>query len=300
MGTFCGLPPPVSSKVTSAFNAPFNCGVNTTLMVQVAFPARVEGQLLVSEKLVTREPVIEILVIATDVVPMLVTVMFCGWLAVPLLKVPKVRLGGEKFITVAVPGRGSGWRIVGCAVGDSQGASQNSRLIRNEHYVNGAASGRGQAGRAIISLRVGSSGRDAGDGYRVSAGVSERRRLRSTARSDQLGQERHGRRRKRNRTGGGDAGESDALRAVHRAVGKAQNCATRAGSGGSHCDAHDARRSKGQRSAAGIGADGVIAGCGSGKRRSACNCKSTWTAVGQGCIQRGGTYSDCLVAEVQR
>ena len=78
MGTLCGLPPPVSSKVTSAFNAPFNCGVNTTLMVQVAFAARVEGQLLVSEKLVTREPVMEILVIETEVVPRFVTVIFCG------------------------------------------------------------------------------------------------------------------------------------------------------------------------------------------------------------------------------
>ena len=113
MGTFCGLPPPVSSKVTSAFNAPFNCGVNTTLMVQVAFPARVEGQLLVSEKLVTREPVIEILVIATDVVPMLVTVMFCGWLAVPLLKVPKFRLSGEKLITVPVPVRATVCGLLG-------------------------------------------------------------------------------------------------------------------------------------------------------------------------------------------
>jgi hypothetical protein len=77
-------------------------------MVQVAFAPNVDGlmgQLLVSEKLVTRDPVIEILVMAIEVVPRFVTVIVCGWLAVPLLCVPKLRLVGEKFITVPVPVR---------------------------------------------------------------------------------------------------------------------------------------------------------------------------------------------------
>jgi hypothetical protein len=116
MGTLCGLPPPVSSRLTSAFNAPFNWGVKTTLIVQVAPAPSVDGligQLLVSEKLVTREPVMEILVIATDVVPTFVTVMFCGWLAVPLVKVPKFRLEGEKLITVPVPVRATVCGLLG-------------------------------------------------------------------------------------------------------------------------------------------------------------------------------------------
>ena len=105
---FCGLPPPVSRRVTSAFKAPFSCGVKVTLIVQFAFAARVDGligQLLVSEKLVTREPVIEILVMDIDVGPMFVTEIVCGWLAVPLVRVPKFRPLGEKLITVPVPVR---------------------------------------------------------------------------------------------------------------------------------------------------------------------------------------------------
>ena len=80
--------------------------MKVTLIVQFAFEGRVDGligQLLVSEKLVTREPVIEILLMEIDVGPILVTVIACGWLAVPLVRVPKFRLVGEKLITVPVP-----------------------------------------------------------------------------------------------------------------------------------------------------------------------------------------------------
>ena len=77
-------------------------------MVQLAFDARVDGlmgQLLVSEKLVTREPVIEILLIVTELGPTLLTVIICGGVDVPLVSVPKFRLVGEKLITVPVPVR---------------------------------------------------------------------------------------------------------------------------------------------------------------------------------------------------
>lgn len=113
---FCGLPPPVSRRVTSAFRDPFNCGVKVTLIVQVPFAGSVEGlmgQLLVSEKLVTREPVIDILEIDTEELPMFVTMMFCGGLDVPLARVPKFRLVGEKLITVPVPVRVAVWGLLG-------------------------------------------------------------------------------------------------------------------------------------------------------------------------------------------
>ena len=84
--TFCGLPPPVSAKLTLAVNAPLSVGVKTTFTVQLAPAANVEGligQLLVCEKLETRAPVIPIFVIVTAAVPTLVTVTGCGELEVP-------------------------------------------------------------------------------------------------------------------------------------------------------------------------------------------------------------------------
>ncbi len=106
MGTDCGLPPPVSTRVTSALSAPFSCGVKTTFTVQVPPAAKVDGlmgQLLVSEKLVTREPVIFRLAIEIAVVPLLVTVTVCGGLEVFSVMVPKLRLAGERLTTVPVP-----------------------------------------------------------------------------------------------------------------------------------------------------------------------------------------------------
>ena len=106
MGTACGLPPPVSTNVTSALSAPFNCGVKTTFTVHVPPAANVDGligQLLVSEKLVTRDPVILILENAIEVVPLFVTVMACGGDEVFSVTVPKLRLVGERLTTVPVP-----------------------------------------------------------------------------------------------------------------------------------------------------------------------------------------------------
>jgi hypothetical protein len=77
-------------------------------MVQLAPWVNAEGligQLSVWEKLVTRAPVIEILLMTTETDPTFLTVMAWGWLAVPLVTVPKLRLVGEKLTSVPVPVR---------------------------------------------------------------------------------------------------------------------------------------------------------------------------------------------------
>ena len=60
-----------------------SCGVKVTLAVQVAPAANVDPQVLVSEKLDTREPVIEILMMFTVPVPTFFRVTVWGWLEVP-------------------------------------------------------------------------------------------------------------------------------------------------------------------------------------------------------------------------
>jgi len=48
--TVCGLPLALSLMVTAPFAVPLDCGVNATLMVQLAPPASEAGQLVVSAK----------------------------------------------------------------------------------------------------------------------------------------------------------------------------------------------------------------------------------------------------------
>ena len=87
IGTVCGLAPPASMAVMFAVSAPFRVGSKTTTTVQLA-PAAIDpgesGQVELDwmTKLATRDPVTEILLVVTAVVPTLVMVTVCGELAV--------------------------------------------------------------------------------------------------------------------------------------------------------------------------------------------------------------------------
>lgn len=72
-------------------------------MVQFEPPVSEVGQLLVSLKLVTRSPVMPILLMVTAAVPALVIVMDCGALDVLTVCGENVSFVGENEITVPVP-----------------------------------------------------------------------------------------------------------------------------------------------------------------------------------------------------
>lgn len=91
--------------VTAALSGPLSWGVKVTVMVQFAPAARVVAQVLVWEKLVTLDPVMEIRLMVTVAVPTFVSVRFCGALDVFNFWVPKFRLDGVMLITVPVPMR---------------------------------------------------------------------------------------------------------------------------------------------------------------------------------------------------
>ena len=65
----CGLPLALSVIVTAPLRAPLAVGVNVTLMVQFAFCATVEPQLLVWAKSPLFEPVMAMLMIDNGEVP---------------------------------------------------------------------------------------------------------------------------------------------------------------------------------------------------------------------------------------
>jgi hypothetical protein len=93
--TVCGLPPPLSVMDALAVRLPFAEGVNVTLMKQLAPEARLDPQLLVWAKSPELLPVIEMLVMLTDVLPLFVIVIFFGRLVVPTGWLPKLILVGE-------------------------------------------------------------------------------------------------------------------------------------------------------------------------------------------------------------
>ena len=66
-------------------------------------------------KLVTREPVTEILVKLTEVAATLVTVMVCSALDVLTVCEPKLRLVGEKLMTVPTPVRATVCGLLGAS-----------------------------------------------------------------------------------------------------------------------------------------------------------------------------------------
>ena len=99
IGTVCGLPGALSVNLTVDDRLPVLVGANITLIVQLAFAAREEGQLLVCEK--SAVLLLEILMFVTDkdAFPVFVSMIACGVLPMPTCWFPKLRLVGDKLTT---------------------------------------------------------------------------------------------------------------------------------------------------------------------------------------------------------
>jgi hypothetical protein len=78
---------------------PVLVGLKITLIVQLAFAARDEGQVLVSEKSAVLVLAILMLVIDKDAFPVFVSVTTCEVLAMPTCWLPKLTLVGDKLTT---------------------------------------------------------------------------------------------------------------------------------------------------------------------------------------------------------
>ncbi len=92
--TFCGLPPPLSLTETDADRLPLAEGVKVTVIKQLAPAATLEPQVVVRPKSLPFVPVIEMLVMLTDTLPLLLSVIFLPRLLVPTGWLPKFRLEG--------------------------------------------------------------------------------------------------------------------------------------------------------------------------------------------------------------
>src|SRR5579863_6774879 len=73
----------LSATVRLALSVPLTEGVKVTLAVQLAPAARLPGQVLLSAKSLKSAPVIVMLVMTRDPVPLLVRVTVCAGLVVP-------------------------------------------------------------------------------------------------------------------------------------------------------------------------------------------------------------------------
>ena len=82
-GTDCGLPGALSVTFTAALRFPVAAGVKVTLMLQLLFGGSDEGQLLVWPKSPLFAPVIWIDVMLSGRLPLLVSVVTSGLLAMP-------------------------------------------------------------------------------------------------------------------------------------------------------------------------------------------------------------------------
>ena len=83
IGTLCGLPAALSVILTVDDRLPVLVGLKVTLIVQLAFAARDEGEVLVSEKSAVLLLDILMLVKDKDAFPVLVSVTICGVLPMP-------------------------------------------------------------------------------------------------------------------------------------------------------------------------------------------------------------------------
>src|SRR5882672_1997345 len=108
-GTDCGLPAALSVILTVDDRFPVLVGVEVTLIAQLAFGARNDGQVLVCEKSTVLTVAILMPVRDKDAFPVFVSVTTCGVLAMPTCWLPKLTLVGDKVTT--------GWadRTVGSA-----------------------------------------------------------------------------------------------------------------------------------------------------------------------------------------
>ena len=93
--TSCGLPVALSAIDSEAALVPVAVGLKTTLMVHEAPTATLEPQVLVSLKSPASVPVTLIPVIASEAVPLLVSVTVCDALLVSTACDANVRLAGE-------------------------------------------------------------------------------------------------------------------------------------------------------------------------------------------------------------
>jgi hypothetical protein len=95
--TVCVPPGAVSVTTSDALSGPKAVGVKVTLMVQLLFAPRDEGQLLVCEKSVLFALLIWIEVMLNGRLPMFVRVTTCGLLVIPTVSLPKAKLAGASF-----------------------------------------------------------------------------------------------------------------------------------------------------------------------------------------------------------
>jgi hypothetical protein len=96
IATLWGLPLPLSVIFTADDRLPVLVGMKITLMVQLAFTAKDEGQVLVSEKSPALALDILTLVIDNDTVPVLVSVITWAALPTPTCWLPKLKLVGAR------------------------------------------------------------------------------------------------------------------------------------------------------------------------------------------------------------
>jgi hypothetical protein len=104
-GITCGVPVALSATLTFAVRVPVAEGVKVTVKVHVAPAVRVPGQLSVSPKSEAFVPVIVLLEIVSDAVPVLVIALICVGLATLTVTPPKLRLIGANVTAGAAEDR---------------------------------------------------------------------------------------------------------------------------------------------------------------------------------------------------
>src|SRR5581483_1064745 len=100
--TVCGLPLPLSVRVSVAVRAPVPAGVKVTLIVHAALAGSVaglSGQVVVTANSLALGPVTARLVRVSAPGPALVSVTLCGALVVFVVCVPKVSVPGDSVTT---------------------------------------------------------------------------------------------------------------------------------------------------------------------------------------------------------
>jgi hypothetical protein len=89
--------------VTAAVKTPEAAGLNVTLMVQLAFAATLEPQLLLCAKSAASAPVSAMLEMLREALPVLLRVTDFAALVEPTVSLPKLRLVAERLAADAAP-----------------------------------------------------------------------------------------------------------------------------------------------------------------------------------------------------
>lgn len=102
-GTSCGLPVALSVMLTSALRAPEAVGLKSTLTVQVApVPNEVPQVVAVLAKSPLLVPVIAMVVMVNEALPVFFKVTVLTGVVIPMAAVPKAKLVGES-VTAGAP-----------------------------------------------------------------------------------------------------------------------------------------------------------------------------------------------------